>query len=60
MSRTYTTLSRESINYLCSVIKHTASLSDNIVDVLHLLSHGTFSSSTFIPVLNTLKSDGRQ
>ena len=57
MSRTYTTLSRESINYLCSVIKHTASLSDNIVDDLHLLSNGTFSSVKIDTLLNTLRSD---
>ena len=60
MSRTYTTLSRESINYLCSVIKHTASLSDNIVDDLHLLSNGTFSSVKINTLLNTLKSDCTQ
>ena len=60
MSKTYTTLSRESINYLCSVIKHTASLSDNIVDDLHLLSNGTFSSVKINTLLNTLKSDCTQ
>ena len=60
MSRTYTTLSRESINYLCSVIKHTASLSDNIVDDLHLRSDGTFSSVKINTLLNTLKSDCTQ
>ena len=57
MSRTYTTLSRESINYLCSVIKHTASLSDNIVDDLHLRSDGTFSSVKIDTLLNTLQTD---
>lgn len=60
MSRTYTTLSRESINYLCSVIKHTASLSDNIVDDLHLRSDGTFSSVKINTLLNTLKTDCTQ
>ena len=56
MSKTYTTMSRESYTYLIGLIRNLANVSEGIDD-LHLLSNGTFSSVKIDTLLNTLRSD---
>ena len=52
----YTTMSKDSIQYLCGLIRNLANVSEGIDD-LNLRSDGTFSSVKINTLLNTLKTD---
>lgn len=44
MSKQYTTLSRESIKYLCSIIQQVVSLPTDVIDNINLATNTTYSS----------------
>ena len=60
MSRTYTTMSREAINYLCSVINQVVSLPTDVIDNLNLATNTTYSSIKIKTIVDKTLEDAKE
>ena len=60
MSRTYTIMSREAINYLCSVINQVVSLPTDVIDNLNLATNTTYSSIKIKTIVDKTLKDAKE